>query len=212
MNKLVIKVINSIFVFLVNFLKYLRIFKLVFLKNSKIKFKLKSTIETDIKNFFTSSKKFGRKTIFEPYSQIVIKGDISIGDNFYLGKASRISSVRDNLLVGNNVTIGENCTIDGSGGLEVGSNVVISDYTCIISHRHLFVKNKGLSNEYISAKTRVGSYVWLCEGVKVIPGVTICDNVIVGAGSIVTRDIVEEGIYVGIPAKKKKDIENERWV
>jgi len=205
-------VINKVFVFLVNILKYSRIFKLVVLKNSEIKFKNKSTIETDIKKFLTTVKKFGRKTIFESYSQIVIKGDISIGDNFHLGKGSRISSVRDNLSVGDNVTIGENCTIDGSGGLEIGSNVVISDYTCVISHKHLFVKNKGLSNEYISARTRIGSYVWLCEGVKVIPGITICDNVIVGAGSIVTRDIVEEGIYVGIPTKKIRDMENERWV
>ena len=204
--------INKVFVFLVNILKYSRIFKLVVLKNSEIKFKNKSTIETDIKKFLTTVKKFGRKTIFESYSQIVIKGDISIGDNFHLGKGSRISSVRDNLSVGDNVTIGENCTIDGSGGLEIGSNVVISDYTCVISHKHLFVKNKGLSNEYISARTRIGSYVWLCEGVKVIPGITICDNVIVGAGSIVTRDIVEEGIYVGIPTKKIRDMENERWV
>lgn len=209
---MVIKVINKVFVFLVNILKYSRIFKLVVLKNSEIKFKNKSTIETDIKKFLTTVKKFGRKTIFESYSQIVIKGDISIGDNFHLGKGSRISSVRDNLSVGDNVTIGENCTIDGSGGLEIGSNVVISDYTCVISHKHLFVKNKGLSNEYISARTRIGSYVWLCEGVKVIPGITICDNVIVGAGSIVTRDIVEEGIYVGIPTKKIRDMENERWV
>jgi acetyltransferase-like isoleucine patch superfamily enzyme len=49
---------------------------------------------------------------------------------------------------------------------------------------------------------RIGNRVWLGVGVIVLPGVTIGDDVVVGAGAVVTRDCLEPGLYAGVPAER----------
>jgi acetyltransferase-like isoleucine patch superfamily enzyme len=51
--------------------------------------------------------------------------------------------------------------------------------------------------------TRIGNRVSIGSNATVLP-VDICDDVVVGAGSVVTRDITEPGIYAGNPARKKR--------
>jgi acetyltransferase-like isoleucine patch superfamily enzyme len=50
------------------------------------------------------------------------------------------------------------------------------------------------------AETRLGNHVSIGSNATILP-VSICDHVVVGAGSVVTRDITEPGIYLGSPAK-----------
>tara|TARA_Y100000310_G_C20247571_1_gene607553 strand:+ start:340 stop:570 length:231 start_codon:yes stop_codon:yes gene_type:complete len=54
-------------------------------------------------------------------------------------------------------------------------------------------------------KTKIGNNVSIGTNSTILP-VTICDNTIIGAGSVVTKDITKTGIYAGNPAKKMKDI------
>jgi len=54
--------------------------------------------------------------------------------------------------------------------------------------------------------TKIGDRVSIGSNATVLP-VSICDDVVIGAGSVVTRDITEPGIYAGNPARKKRDIE-----
>jgi maltose O-acetyltransferase len=46
----------------------------------------------------------------------------------------------------------------------------------------------------------IGDRVWLGVGAIVLPGVTIADDVVVGAGAVVTRDCPVPGLYAGVPA------------
>ena len=50
------------------------------------------------------------------------------------------------------------------------------------------------------SKTAVGNNVSIGSNSTILP-VTICDNVVIGAGSVVTKDIIESGVYAGNPAK-----------
>jgi maltose O-acetyltransferase len=52
----------------------------------------------------------------------------------------------------------------------------------------------------------IGNNVWLGASVIILPGVQICDNVVVGAGAIVTKSIFNAGVYAGNPAKFIKSI------
>ena len=54
-------------------------------------------------------------------------------------------------------------------------------------------------------KTKIGNHVSIGTNATVLP-VTIVDDVVIGAGSVVTKDIVESGIYAGNPAKKIRDL------
>ena len=67
--------------------------------------------------------------------------------------------------------------------------------------------NKELEEEREYAKPiKVGNNVWIGGNVVVLPGVTIGDNVVIGAGSIVTKDIPSNSVAVGNPCKVIKEI------
>lgn len=55
---------------------------------------------------------------------------------------------------------------------------------------------------------RIGNDVWLGGNVTVLPGVTIGNNVVVGAGAVATKDVPDNCVVGGVPARKIKDIED----
>ena len=60
-----------------------------------------------------------------------------------------------------------------------------------------------------ASEIRIGNDVWLGANVTILPGVTIGDNVIVGAGAVVTKDIPDNSLALGVPARVVKEIEND---
>ena len=67
-------------------------------------------------------------------------------------------------------------------------------------------------NKALWKESNVGNCVSIGTNATILP-VTICDNVVIGAGAVVTKDITEPGFYVGNPAKKLKgfSVENTEW-
>jgi maltose O-acetyltransferase len=76
----------------------------------------------------------------------------------------------------------------------------------------LFTSNHEVGDEfkrwaaYKTAPISVGAGVWLGARVLVLPGVTIGDSCVVGAGSVVTKDLEPNAAYAGVPAKKLRDL------
>ena len=89
-----------------------------------------------------------------------------------------------NIKIGRHVIINLDCTL--------GHDDVIADYVTIYPS----VNVSGCVN--IGESTEIGT------GSRIIQGKDICNNVIIGAGATVIRDIMESGIYVGSPAKQIK--------
>ena len=88
--------------------------------------------------------------------------------------------------------------------------VKIGDH-CFISHGVMFINDlfklgKPAGGDKSKWKaTKIGSHVSIGTNATILP-VTICDNVVIGAGSVVTKNITEPGIYAGNPAKKMEPI------
>ena len=61
----------------------------------------------------------------------------------------------------------------------------------------------------IAKPVHIGNDVWIGGNVTILPGVTIGNNVVVAAGAVVTKDVPDNTLVGGIPAKKIKDIEND---
>ena len=84
------------------------------------------------------------------------------------------------------------------------SNVYIGN-DCFIGHGVMFTNDKfidrQLSKDFLP--TRIGNKVYVGSNATLLP-VRICDDVVIGAGAVVTKDITEPGTYVGNPAKKIK--------
>ena len=89
-----------------------------------------------------------------------------------------------NNFIGEHVTIYQHCSIS--------HDTVIGDYCNITPGVH------------IAGRCRIGNFVYLGIGCSISNDVSICDNVVVGAGAVVVDSITEPGTYVGVPAKKIK--------
>jgi len=134
---------------------------------------------------------------------------IIIGDGVFIGRNTILSCKNGDIFLNNNVNIGFNCEIVSANKVKVGENVLIAAYTYLICGDHDFDRiDIPISEQGRSARgICVEDNVWLGAGVKILDGVTIKRDSIIGTGSVVTTDVPEFSIAVGIPAKviKKRD-------
>lgn len=99
------------------------------------------------------------------------------------------------------VTIGDNC--------DFGPNVTIVTpvHPMVASERRALLTADGKEKRLCYAKpVHIGSRCWLCASVTVCPGVTIGDNCVIGAGSVVTRDIPANSFAAGVPCRVVREI------
>jgi len=120
---------------------------------------------------------------------------------FILSKCTLYSPQR--ISIGENVSINRYTNLDGTGGLEIKDHVLIGPNCNILSANHGFNDWKTPIKEQavVTGKVVIEEDVWLGYGVTVLPNVTIGRGAIVGAGSVVTKDVPPFAIVGGIPAK-----------
>ena len=104
-----------------------------------------------------------------------------------------------NIFVGENFYMNHNCIILDGAKVEFGDNVFVAPNCGFYTAGHPLdyeTRNKGL--EY-AKPIKIGNNVWIGGNVIVLPGVNIGDNVVIGAGSVVNKDIPSNSMAVGIP-------------
>lgn len=117
------------------------------------------------------------------------------------------TSIYDNVLVlgdvmvGKHVWVGPNCILDGSGGLTIGDHCSISAGVQIYTH-HTVKKATSMGVEPIErAPTIIGAGVYIGPGAVIQMGVTIGDRAVIGALSLVNRDVPDDTRVAGTPAR-----------
>lgn len=113
-----------------------------------------------------------------------------------------------NIEIGENFYANHNLIILDENKVEFGDNVFIAPNCAFYTAGHPLDaerRNKGL--EY-AKPIKVGNNVWIGGNVVVLPGVTIGDNAVIGAGSIVNKDIPSNVVAVGNPCRVIKQINN----
>ena len=111
-----------------------------------------------------------------------------------------------NIYLGKNFYSNHNLVILDANKVEFGDNVFIGPNCGFYTSGHPLdyeTRNKGL--EY-AKPIKVGNNVWIGGNVCVMPGVTIGDNVVIGAGSVVNKDIPSNSVAVGNPCKVIKNL------
>lgn len=119
------------------------------------------------------------------------------------------------LSIGEHVGISAGVEIDYCGNVEMGKYVWISEGAKIFSHTHEMVPDRVYHTKSSMKPTRlyVGDYAWLGANVLVLPNVSyVGKNAIIGAGSVVTKDIPDNAVAVGNPAKVIRYLTDEELV
>jgi acetyltransferase-like isoleucine patch superfamily enzyme len=132
---------------------------------------------------------------------------IVISNGVFLGRNTILSCKNGDIFLDDNVNIGFNCEIVSANDVKVGKNVLIGAYTYLICADHNFELSDIPILEQSRSARRINleDNVWLGAGVKVLDGITIRRDSIIGTGSVVTKDIPEYSIAVGTPAKVIKN-------
>jgi acetyltransferase-like isoleucine patch superfamily enzyme len=144
------------------------------------------------------------------YSDIAIK-DVVFGENVIVINPVNIygCKIGNNCFIGpfveiqKNVQIGNYCKVQSHSF--ICELVTIGD-NCFIGHGAMFINDVfsigGPANgdKSLWKATKIGNFVSIGSNVTILP-VSICDNVVIGAGSVVTKNIEIAGVYAGNPAK-----------
>ncbi len=110
------------------------------------------------------------------------------------------------IVIGRNTVINRSCYLDGRGELFIGDNVSISPHVHIITVSH-DMNSPEFQNIYTTVKIK--NYVWIGSRATILPGVCIGEGAVVGAGSLVSKDVEPYTFVAGVPAKKIKDRNKE---
>lgn len=118
------------------------------------------------------------------------------GDNFKAFQHVEFS-YGYNMDVGDDVVVHRHVLLDDRGGIRLGNRVSISDYANIYSHTHSIVEQRDVT----TARTVLEDGVRITYHATVLAGVHVCEEGMVGAMAVATRDVRPYHVYVGIPAK-----------
>jgi acetyltransferase-like isoleucine patch superfamily enzyme len=119
----------------------------------------------------------------------------TIGSKSFIGPFTEIQK---------NVVIGKNCRIQSHSF--ICEEVMIGD-DCFIGHGVMFINDRfseggpARGNQDLWKETHIGNRVSIGSNATLLP-VSICDDVVIGAGAVVTKDITKPGVYVGNPARR----------
>jgi len=127
------------------------------------------------------------RVIVDDQVMLFAKGQIVIGKRFGINRYSRIVA-HEKITIGDHVTIGQ--------------------MVSILDHDHHYEMNKGALalNGYKTAPIKIGNNVWIGDKCTILKGVTIGDNVVIGAHTLVHKDVPSGVVVGGNPFKILKEI------
>lgn len=149
-------------------------------------------------------------TKFKSKGKLIIpalQGKVLIGSNFTQGAFLTMGACKGaQIIIGNNVTINQGSYVISNEYIEIGSNTIIGEYVSIRDNDHTWnnpdicIRDQG----YTNIKTLIGIDVWIGRGAVICKGVEIGNGAVIGANSVVTKNVEAYSVVVGCPAKKIK--------
>lgn len=127
---------------------------------------------------------------------------LSIGDYCRIKENVWLACYGGRIDIGDHVLIGRNTVIHGHGGVAIGKWAMVGSNVVIVSASHVYwrdgepMQTQGFAVEPVA----IGENTWIGSNAVVLGGVHIGDNVVVGAGSVVTRNLESNKVYAGVPA------------
>ncbi|MBL8089814.1 MAG: acyltransferase [Anaerolineales bacterium] len=131
--------------------------------------------------------------------------NISIGENFSIRRNSTLGAINGELIVGDNVSIAENVTVNASekGKIVLGNYVLIAPNTVLRASDHVTTRADQTIREqgHTGGEIIVEDDVWIGANCVVVAGTRIGKGAVIAAGAVVAKDVEPYTIVGGVPAK-----------
>jgi acetyltransferase-like isoleucine patch superfamily enzyme len=126
-------------------------------------------------------------------NNIEIGANCLIKDRVYLR-----AGIDGHIILGDGAAINSFVQIYGHGGVNIGEQTQIGPNSVVTTTGHDYL-SRNLDQDYSAIS--IGARVWIGANCTILPGVTIGDHAVIGAGAVVTRDIPANCVAVGVPAR-----------
>jgi acetyltransferase-like isoleucine patch superfamily enzyme len=141
---------------------------------------------------------------------------IHLGRWSWIGHDCKVRVHEGELHIGAKTVLGQECTISAFQHVSVGRECIIADRVMMIDFDHGVVEvERPIREQGIYKRdVRVGHNVWIGYGACVLRGVTVGDNAVIGASSVVTADVPANAVVGGSPAKlirRRREPRTFRW-
>lgn len=137
------------------------------------------------------------------FEEIVLSEGVQLSDYTLIIVDNRFSENKSKISIGKGTYVGEfNNFRVGGADLLIGENCVISQHITIITSNHDIKKDVLINKQPWEMKpVIIGDDVWIGANSIILPGISVGNGAVIGAGSVVTKDVPEDAIVVGNPAK-----------
>ncbi len=141
---------------------------------------------------------------------------VHIGRWAWIGHGTKIRAHQGEVRIGAKTVMGQECTVSAFQHVSIGRECIIADRVMLIDFDHGVVEvDRPIREQGIYKRdVRIGHNVWIGYGACVLRGVRIGENSIVGTSAVVTRDVPENAVVAGVPARTirmRKAPRSMRW-
>ena len=147
-----------------------------------------------------------RPTELEKRAEMLKEMLAEVGENCYIEPPFRSNWGGKHVHLGNNVYFNFNATLVDDTHIYIGDSTLIGPNVTLATAGHPILPELREKALQFNLPIHIGKNCWLGAGVIVLPGVTIGDNTVIGAGSVVTKDIPANVVAVGNPCKVLREI------
>src|SRR5476651_846640 len=147
----------------------------------------------------------GRNVEIDPRAFIARGGRVTLGDESVIRAGAMLLPSSGSISIGNKTSINQYTVINGEGGVTIGNSVIVAAFVAMFAANHNFDDpNLPILEQGTGTKggIKIEDDVWIGTHAVILDGVMIGRGSVIGAGAVVTKDVLPYSVMMGVPAKR----------
>ena len=130
----------------------------------------------------------------------------AVGEGCYIEAPYHANWGGKNVYIGNHVYANFNLTLVDDANIYIGNDVMFAPNVVVATAGHPLNPTLREKGYQYNQEVRIGNNVWVGANATILPGVTIGDNTVIGAGAVVSRDLPQNVLAMGVPARVVREL------